>query len=92
MNDALQMDAPKRDALIQWVLDALNAYGGKAKVPEVAEHIWRNHEADLRNAGRLFYTWQYDMRWAAHRLRKSGRLRPKSDSPSGTWVLQPPKK
>lgn len=71
-----------------WVMDAITANQGSATVIEVAEYIWRNHEDDLRQSGPLFYSWQYDMRWAAQRLRDSGRLAP---SPKGSreWRLPP---
>lgn len=41
---------------------------------EVAKAIWNKHEGELRSSGDLFGTWQHDMRWAADRLRKAGRL------------------
>lgn len=78
----------KKEDLQQWLIDALEAYQGSATIPRICEHIWHNHEADLRAAGDLFYTWQYDVRWAATELRKSGQLRPASESPVGTWELK----
>ncbi|WP_031326568.1 hypothetical protein ACTTAL_13080 [Rhodobacter capsulatus] len=59
--------ATKSD-LVVWVQDALKDHGGIASIVEVARHIWMNHEPDLRASGDMFYTWQYDMRWAAQRL------------------------
>ena len=59
--------ATKTD-LDRWVKTALVDLGGSATIPHVAQHIWENHEADLRASGDLFYTWQYDMRWAAQKL------------------------
>lgn len=58
-----------------WVEEALRALGGSGTVVEVARLIWQRHEADLRSSGDLFYTWQYDMRWAAQTLRDTGRAR-----------------
>ena len=66
---------PTRDDLMAWVLEALRANGGKATVIEVAKQIWNRHEDELRDAGDLFYTWQYDIRWAATKLRHRGQLR-----------------
>ncbi|NIZ10509.1 hypothetical protein HCZ97_13870 [Pseudooceanicola sp. HF7] len=60
--------------LQEWVFDAVEQLGGEASVAEVAKVIWEKHEADLRGSGDLFYTWQYDMRWAAEWLRKQNRL------------------
>jgi hypothetical protein len=53
-----------KDSLQSWVLEGLVAHGGRARLIEVAKHIWEHHEADLRAAGDLFYSWQYDIRWA----------------------------
>ncbi|WP_431802953.1 hypothetical protein [Microbacterium sp. bgisy203] len=36
--------------------------------------VWRRHEQDLRAAEDLFYTWQYDIRWAAQKLRDEGEV------------------
>ena len=63
-----------RSDLEGWVLDAIARNGGEASVLEVAKDIWTNHEAELKASGDLFYTWQYDMRWAADRLRKASKL------------------
>lgn len=73
------------ESLKQWVLDALRASGGQARVPEIARHIWENHETELRHAGDLFYTWQYAMRWAGQVLQKEGRLSKKGEG--RTWQL-----
>lgn len=61
--------------LQDWVFDAVEQLGGEASVAEVAKAIWEKHEADLKSSGDLFYTWQYDMRWAAEWLRKQNRLK-----------------
>ena len=60
--------------------------GGKGTVTAVARFIWAHHEPDLRSSGDLFYTWQYDMRWAATVLRKGSVMRKNDrDEP---WELQ----
>jgi len=56
-------------------------------VVDVAREIWQRHEADLRLSGDLFYTWQYDIRWAAQVLRNEGVLVKKEGKRSGTWDL-----
>lgn len=63
-----------REVLKRWVLEAVDAHGGKASVVEVAKHIWSHHKSELEAAGDFFYTWQYEMRWAAQRLRDEGKL------------------
>ena len=75
--------------LQQWVIEALEAQGGTATIVEVARHLWSHHEAELRNSGDLFYTWQYDMRWACTRLRERKIVQPAEVSARGDWKLQP---
>ena len=74
--------------LQDWVIQALRARGGRASIVSVAEHIWTHHEKDLRSSGDLFFTWQYDMRWACTRLRESGVVQPKEVSKRGEWRLR----
>lgn len=75
-----------RDVLEDWVLNALVASGGVGSPASVAKHIWEHHRADLEGAGDLFYTWQYDMRWAAQRLRDAGKLA-KANNRNVPWRL-----
>ena len=56
-----------------WVDQAVSEVG-PAPIARIAEHIWKNHEADLRASGDLFYTWQYAMRWAGQELQREGKL------------------
>ena len=76
-----------RDVLKDWVLEALQSLDGKAKVIQIARKIWEQHKGDLDEADKLFYTWQYDMRWAAKVLRDEGKLMPAKDIPRGTWAV-----
>lgn len=78
--------ATKQD-LDEWILDAIGSAGGAAQPIDVARHVWAEHESDLRDSGDLFYTWQYDLRWAAQRLRDAGHLKPKAGQRRGTWDL-----
>jgi hypothetical protein len=66
--------AANREDLKDWVYHAVEDSGGQTKLVTVAQHIWRHHQKDLEGSGDLFYTWQYEMRWAAQRLRDEGRL------------------
>ncbi|MBO8129881.1 MAG: hypothetical protein H0Z39_11955 [Peptococcaceae bacterium] len=77
-----------RDKLKEWLIEALIANGGAASIIEVCKYIWETYEADLRNSGDLFYTWQYEIRWAATQLRKVGIIRAAKLSPRGIWELQ----
>jgi hypothetical protein len=78
-----------RDDLDAWVLAAIVRCGGEASVIEVARDIWRHHRTELEQSGDLLYTWQYDMRWAAQRLRHSKQLRTAEECPRGRWMLPP---
>ena len=74
-----------KDDLKRWVLEAIDTCGGSADLVTVAEHIWKHREAELRAAGERFYTWQYDMRWAAQDLRNDGVLVSADQAPRGVW-------
>ena len=77
----------KREDLKPWVINALSAHGGRATIIEVCRHIWEHHEDELKSSGDLFYTWQYDVRWAAQALRDNGTLRSVQGSRSRPWEL-----
>lgn len=79
--------ASKAD-LQQWVLAAVKSNAGKATIVEVSKHIWEAHERDLRSSGDLFYTWQYDMRWAAQELRRTGMFASIPASDKRHWQLK----
>jgi hypothetical protein len=79
-----------RSDLKLWGQDALKAHGGYATILEVAKHIWEHHEPELRAHPKLFYTWQYDMRWAAKVLRDHGVLKQSEDTQKGYWELNQP--
>jgi hypothetical protein len=79
----------KREDLEEWVYEALRRHGGEASLLDVAKYIWNEHEDDLRASGNLFYSWQYDMRWAAQRLRDKGKLVSADLGPRGIWAIAP---
>lgn len=76
-----------REALKDWVVEVLNAHGGEAQLLDVAKEIWNSHEDELRASGGLFFTWQYDMRWAATKLRDEGVLQSKERGSREPWRL-----
>ena len=63
-----------RSDLKQWVFEALQNLG-PATVPDIAKHIWDNHQDELTQSGDLYYTWQYAMRWEGQKLQTEGKLR-----------------
>jgi hypothetical protein len=77
----------KRDDLQQWVLEALRDIGGSGNIVQVAKHLWKHHEQDLRASGDMFFTWQYDMRWACTKLRERRLVQPAEESARGEWKL-----
>ena len=76
-----------REDLPEIVFEALEALGGRGTIVQICRYIWENHEENLRNSGDLFYTWQYDMRWAGQQLRDTGRLVNADLAPKGLWVI-----
>jgi hypothetical protein len=76
-----------RDDLPTVVENALRELGGTAPLVKVAQKIWELHEQELRGSGDLFFTWQYDMRWGAQRLRDSHRLAYDKDRGRPVWQL-----
>lgn len=79
--------ASKSD-LVDWVKAALSEAGGSASLLYVAKYIWERHEQQLRASGNLFYTWQYDMRWAATELRRRGIMVAAKEDRRGKWTLK----
>jgi hypothetical protein len=77
----------KREDLQDWVIAALKANGGSASIVQVAQYIWTHHEKELRTSGELFFTWQYDMRWACTRLRERKTVQAAEVSKRGEWRL-----
>ncbi|KRA87850.1 MULTISPECIES: hypothetical protein [unclassified Nocardioides] len=73
--------------LADHVIEALKDLGGSATVVDVCREVWSKHEKDLRSSGDLFFTWQYDIRWAAQKLRNDGFLAPTSRGAASRWKL-----
>jgi hypothetical protein len=79
---------PTRDDLKSWIVDALKSHDGEASLREVSKYVWEYHEADLRASGDLFYSWQYNLRWGATKLRQDGLLAAKPPRSRGPWRLK----
>lgn len=77
----------KRHDLPDIVEEALKSLGGKGNIVEVCKYVWDNYQSELQNSNHLFYTWQYDIRWAATTLRKNKKMKSAKISPSGVWEL-----
>ena len=69
------------------VEESLRRLSGRAPVARVAQDIWERYEAELRVSGDLFFTWQYDIRWAAQRLRDAHKLSYTREGGGRVWEL-----
>lgn len=76
-----------KDDLQTCVVEALKKLGGKGSIVEIAKIIYDTYEKELKASGNLFYTWQYDMRWAATQLRRQNKMKPAVQSRNGIWEL-----
>ena len=56
----------------------------------VCKYVWEKYRVELEASGDLFYTWQYDIRWAAQALRDSKVMHADELSPRGVWRLARP--
>jgi hypothetical protein len=79
----------QKEDLQNWIVDALERRGGSGSLVDVCRDVWQTHEPELRMSGDLFYTWQYDIRWAAQKLRDTGVLVPDEEAPRGIWKMTP---
>lgn len=65
----------------------LQGMGGSGRLIDVCKVFWAEHNEELEESGDLFYSWQYDIRWAATALRKSGLMKAADQSPVGLWEI-----
>lgn len=66
-------------------MEALAELGGRSPIVPICRWVWEHKHEELQRSGDLFFTWQYDIRWAGTQLRALGKLRPAEVSPSGVW-------
>lgn len=76
-----------RNDMMEWIVSCLRNLGGKGWPKEVSKCIWENYEDELRSSGDLLYSWQYDVRWAAQKLRNTGVLKPVHGRKDLPWEL-----
>ena len=85
-----------RKDLPEILYELIKELGGKAKMMEIFKVFWQKYKNQLNETEDLFYTWNYDIRWAATQLRKQKRMKPASIqenthganiSPKGIWEL-----
>ncbi len=73
--------------LCGWIVDALKELGGTAKIKQVCEHIWDNHDKEIIDSGNFHFTWHEDVYWAATQLRAKGTLKKAGDTSKSVWSL-----
>lgn len=70
--------------------------GESATMMTIFRKFWKDHKSELNENDDFFYTWNYDIRWAATKLRKEGRMKNASRqenthglnaSPNGVWEI-----
>lgn len=76
----------KSELMDKWVYEALVALGDEGTIVQIAKHIWNNHKDELESSEHLFFTWQYQMRWAGQRLAKSGKIKKGKEGIRAKWV------
>ena len=76
----------RRD-LCGWIVEALKALNGSAKIKSVCEYIWEHHSQELISSGNLHFTWQDDIYWAATQLRAKGILKKIKETTKTVWAL-----
>lgn len=76
-----------KENLREWIIEALKANKGRASIVQVCKYVWDKYQNELRESGDLFFTWQYDIRWASDYLRRTGIIRSAELSPRGIWEL-----
>ena len=76
-----------KEMLPDLLYSVLRDMGGHGSIIGICKQFWCKYENELKNSGDLFYTWQYDIRWAATALRKTGRMKDANLSPNGVWEI-----
>lgn len=85
-----------RNDLQNILYELIDELGGRAYMMDIFRLFWKKHGKELKESDDIFYTWNYDIRWAATQLRKQGRMKPASSkentrgdssSPKGIWEI-----
>ncbi len=74
----------------------LKQLGGSATMMDVFKKFWVDNKHKLHETDDIFYSWNFDIRWAATQLRKQGKMKPATKkenthgsdmSPKGVWEI-----
>ena len=78
----------KKEDMLVWVISALNSMVDKKGSPkDVCKYVWKHYQKELEKSGDLLYTWQYDIRWSAQKLRNIGKLKKVGGKKTLPWEL-----
>ncbi len=87
----------KRNDLPDLLYSTIKDLGGKASMMDIFRKFWEDYASKIPHNEDMFYTWNYDIRWAATKLRKEGRMKPATskekpkeltqESPKGFWEI-----
>lgn len=86
----------KRTDLPNILYQIIEELGGRAKMMDIFKSFWAKYKNVLNENDDIFYTWNYDIRWAATQLRKEKRMKPAKtientygapESPKGIWEI-----
>ncbi|MDD4815529.1 MAG: hypothetical protein PHQ62_00095 [Clostridia bacterium] len=56
----------------------IHQLGGKPNMMEIFKKFWKEYGSNFTTDDDIFYTWNYDIRWAATQLRKQRKMKPAS--------------
>ncbi len=66
----------ERKDLPDLLYKTISSLGKKAPMTIVFREFWKLYACNLDSSENMFYTWNYDLRWAATELRKKGKMKP----------------
>ena len=69
------------------IVNILKNNNNKGDIIYISKCIWKDYSESLKISGDIFYTWQYDFRWAATELRKKNIIKKSKDCKKGIWEL-----
>lgn len=76
-----------REDLPDLLYETLQTLGGRAEMMTIFRKFWEMYGEQFTESDDLFYTWNYDIRWAATELRNTGRMKQAFLSPKGVWEI-----
>ena len=75
-----------KDDLPRLLENVLKEMNGNGYILDISKKFWIKYKDNITPDNNLFYTWQYDIRWAATELRKNN-IMVRPDLEKGLWTL-----